>query len=307
MSKRISKRARRQLVDLRMCERMYGKRGTSKIRGARNTTIADLFRRRLVRSISRRWEIIGAGDGESHVQVETFELTDHGRVVADQLVFGAKTSRSASDLLDDPDLAHYRVLVLGRKSWNRFHARTETHELRFRGKVGLRVWPVPAEKPRLEETWNKFSAAAAKQMIDEFYSAWPAYGLHAGFLGKKFNLIPSDREPLDKAINALDSGYSFTDDAHRRYKLLRQARAEHDAGDEDDGAIERGERQLRAQILGNGCLHTKPVSYPRILGIDSGMTSAQWIRFVRSPPGPYQIPRGIPLDAPAEKREDKDK
>ena len=69
----------------------------------------------------------------------------------------------------------------------------------------------------------------------------------------------ADREPLDKVIAGLDSGYTLIEDAPRRRRILRDARAEHDPGDEDDGAIERGlaecarqlcERQRRKELYG---------------------------------------------------------
>lgn len=140
MSNRIGKRARRQLVDLRMAERTFGKLGTTATYGSRTATIGELVGRKMIRRIGTSWEDTSTG---GKIERTRYALTDRGRVVADQLVFNLKTARSASDLLDDPDLVHYRARITWRKSWRRHHAQTETHELRFRGDVGLRVWPAP--------------------------------------------------------------------------------------------------------------------------------------------------------------------
>lgn len=107
----------------------------------------------------------------------------------------------------------------------------------------------------------EFSRLAVAKILEDY-----APVTHDEMLPRRFKLIPSG-EPLDKAIASLDSGYSFYEDAHRRYRLLTLAAREHDAGDEDDGAIERCkaecERIIRQHIAStsNGTLLAEPLRF----------------------------------------------
>lgn len=258
MSNRIGKRARGQLVDLRMAERHFGKLGTTATYGGRTATIGELVARKMIRRIGTSWEDTSTG---GKVERTRYALTDRGRVVADQLLFNLKTSRSASDLLDDPDLVHYRVGVTWRKPERRHWARTSDVELRFRGSVGLQVWPAPDE---LEERCPNRTVVGpeAYRHAADTTRAWTAelakIGIGAPLVPAhaypSFALIPSEAEPLDRVLDVLENGYAFTEDAHRRIRQLEAARRVHDDGDADDGAIARAirtcEQQLRAQILG---------------------------------------------------------
>jgi len=249
---RLRRQERHTLVEMRLAEI----RGVTHADyyGSLGDAMRSLRQRHMVRSISSRWvESLTGG----RIRVESYQLTDRGRASADQLIYNRDQERRPYQPGD----------------WFR---KTAHQEPGFSARRARRFEPGPTPEEWKAETFVERHAAimGASKLIRTFEEAYPTVAewrryieapSHVGQIPRHPRLIPSDREPLDKMIRSLDSGYSFADDAHRRVRAFESARREHDAGDEDDGAIERCarecERQLRAQIVGNGTLLAEPVRY----------------------------------------------
>lgn len=253
MSNRLATAERLLLVSLRTTEHRSGELTTAYRSGgyAPGDVLYQLRSRRMTRKIKSEWRDTPGG---GRVLGTTFALTNRGRAAADQLIHNAGTYRDGRHP-GDPDrwLAAIARDSFRAATYRRMFgypgedASANSHEIyRLAERRSTRLASPPCETRTMAE---------ARAMIERWYSAWPELGLYRASLAR---LVPTDREPLDRAITAL-AGVSFVENAHRRLRMLIAARREHDSGDEDDGAIEAAiaecERQLRAAILGDGHLH----------------------------------------------------